>query len=330
MIPDRNTVIRGAGAIALICLVGVAFVGSYVGALHDPQPHEVPISVVGPPELAAKLGESGAFKPKTADSPEAAAEAIDKREVYASIVAAPALTTVTTAPAAGVPVSEVIDEKLVPELRSTGTKVKTAEVHGLGDEDARGLSGFYLAVGWTVAGYLGATFLGLIFTTAPGLGRTELRLGAIATLAIVMGLLGTAMVHLLGALDGSFLATSAIGALTVFAVGAATVALQSLFGIIGTGVAILIFVVLGNPSSSGPLSAEMMPGLWRTIGPFIPIGAAVDTLRNISYFPAAPNGGNIVVLVAWAVIGSGVALLRGNRNERLGKADEDVLRATSG
>jgi len=322
--------IRGAGAIALICLVGVAFVGSYVGALHHPQPHEVPVSVVGPAELQAKIGAGGSFDVKPASTPRDAAEAIDKRDTYASIVASPqGLITVTTAPAAGVPVAEVIDTKLVPALKATGAKVKTKEVHPLGSEDARGLSGFYLSVGWTVAGYLGATFLGLIFTTTPGLIRTEWRLGAIATLALLMGLLGTLVVHLMGALDGSFLASAAIGALTVFAVGAATIALQSIFGIIGTGVAIFIFVVLGNPSSSGPLPAEMMPWLWRTIGPFLPIGAAVDTLRNISYFPAASNVGNIIVLLVWAVVGSVVAMLRGNQNERFGKADAEVRRATS-
>src|SRR5690606_587319 len=114
-------------------------------------------------------------------------------------------------------------------------------------------------------------------------------------LGICMGLLGAGLVHLMGALGGSFLAAAGIGALTVFSVGAATVALQSAFGLIGTGFAILIFVVLGNPSSSGPLANEMLPAFWQAIGPWIPIGGAVDVLRNVSYFPAADNLGAIGV-----------------------------------
>ena len=43
---DRKTILRGSGAIIAICAVGLAFIGSYVGALHDPKPHQVPVSVV--------------------------------------------------------------------------------------------------------------------------------------------------------------------------------------------------------------------------------------------------------------------------------------------
>ncbi len=329
LISDRDTVLRGAGAILLICLVGVAFVASYVGALHDPTPHGVPVSVVGPASLAERIESGGGFTAAPAADPAAAGRAIDERDTYASIVSTPDGLDVTTAPAAGVSVSDVIEDELVPVLEKGGAKVEVAESHPLGREDARGLSGFYLAVGWTVAGYLGATFLGLIFTTKPGFARTEWRLGAIAVLGIMMGLLGAGVVHLMGALGGSLISEAAIGALTVLAVGAATVALQSLFGLVGTGCAILIFVVLGNPSSSGPLANEMLPGLWRAVGPYIPIGATVDALRNISYFPAASNQQQIIVLGVWALAGAIIALLLAGRNQRFGRAEEEIALATS-
>jgi hypothetical protein len=332
LIPDRRTFLRGVGAMALICLVGVAFVLSYVGALHDPKPHGVPVSVVGPARLAAQLEKGGAFAAKPAADPAAATKAIDDRDTYASFVASPDGTiAVTTAPAAGAAIADAIEAKLVPALEQGGAKVTVQQVHPYGSEDARGLSGFYLAVGWTVAGYLGATFLGLLFAGAgkPGLVRTDWRLGAIALLGVLMGLLGTLAIEALGALDGPFLATAGIGALTVFAVGAATVALQSAFGLMGTGLAILIFVVLGNPSSSGPVPHEMLPGLWRAVGPFIPIGATVETLRNVTYFPDAGNLGALAVLVVWAVLGAGVAMALGNRNERYARAEAEIAEATS-
>jgi hypothetical protein len=33
----------------------LAFAFSYVGAFHDPTPHQVPVAVVGPPTVAAQL-----------------------------------------------------------------------------------------------------------------------------------------------------------------------------------------------------------------------------------------------------------------------------------
>jgi len=46
-------------AVALVLIpalvLTVAFAFSYVGAFHDPAPHQVPVDVVGPPEVAAQL-----------------------------------------------------------------------------------------------------------------------------------------------------------------------------------------------------------------------------------------------------------------------------------
>ena len=36
-------------------LLTLAFAFSYVGAFHDPTPHQVPLAVVGPPEVATQL-----------------------------------------------------------------------------------------------------------------------------------------------------------------------------------------------------------------------------------------------------------------------------------
>jgi len=46
-------------AVALVLIpalvLTLAFAFSYVGAFHDPTPHQVPVDVVGPPEVAAQL-----------------------------------------------------------------------------------------------------------------------------------------------------------------------------------------------------------------------------------------------------------------------------------
>ncbi len=326
---DRKTILRGSGAIIAICAVGLAFIGSYVGALHDPKPHQVPVSVVGPPSLISEIGKGGAFDPRPTASAAAAAKAIDERKTYASFIATPRSLEVITAPAAGASVADAIDSYLVPALQHAGANVKVSQVHPLNAQDTRGLAGFYLAVGWIVAGYLGATFLGLLFSPKPGFVNTKMRLAGLAALGIAIGLVGTSLVHLIGAVDGSFIATAATGVLTVFAVGSAAVALQSALGIFGTISAILIFVVLGNPSSTGPIANEMLPGFWRAIGSYIPNGATVQTLRNIDYFPNANSFGHIIVLVVWALVGTTVALALGSRNERFKRAEAQIAEGVS-
>jgi hypothetical protein len=80
-----------------------------------------------------------------------------------------------------------------------------------------------------------------------------------------------------------------------------TVAVQSLLGIMGGGVAILLFVVLGNPASGGPAATPPLPGFWRMIGPYLPTGAGTDLVRNIAYFDGNATTRPLLVLFAWLV-----------------------------
>ena len=118
-------------------------------------------------------------------------------------------------------------------------------------------------------------------------------------------------------MPGSLLALTAIGALVVFTVGAFTMALQCLFGIIGIGLAVLVFVVLGNPSAGGVYPAPMMPPFWRAIGSLIPNGAGTSATKSIAYFGSTNLGVPLLVLVVWAVIGTGVAFLAVLRGPRV-------------
>jgi hypothetical protein len=38
-----------------VLAIGVGFIFSYVGAFHDPRPHQVPVAVVAPPQEASAL-----------------------------------------------------------------------------------------------------------------------------------------------------------------------------------------------------------------------------------------------------------------------------------
>ena len=62
------------------------------------------------------------------------------------------------------------------------------------------------------------------------------------------------------AFSGHVVALSAIGALTIFASGAATAGIQAAAGPAGTGLVILVFVILGNSASGGPFARPLLPG----------------------------------------------------------------------
>jgi hypothetical protein len=279
--------------------------------------------------VARQIDASPAFRVVRVPDEEAAVRAIDRRDAYGAVVAGDKGPVLLTAPAAGPAAETVLREGLVPRLRSAVADVTVRPVHPLPEADARGLVGFYTAVGWIVAGYLGATFIGLVFGTRPSVRRTTWRIGGLLALAVVVGFGGAGLAAWIGGLGNAGLLGLA-GMLAVLAAGTVTTALQAAFGVMGTGVAILVFVVAGNPSSGGPFPTELLPEPWATIGPYIPTGAATTAIRDLAYFPDAPLGRPFVVLVAWVAAGLVAALLLARGRHGPGERDVALAAVVAG
>jgi hypothetical protein len=322
--PDRRTLLLSAGAIIGVAVLALLFIASYGGALHEPKPHGVPVSVAEgvPSRVVAGLEQGGALELRDAESVAAALQDIDERESYGALVPAGRQLKMIVAPAASAAVADFLTGNVVPKLRKQGVPVSVETVHPLPDSDTRGLVGFYTVVGWAIAGYLGATLFGLVFGTSPGVSRVAWRFAALATLGLLVGLGGAAISTGLAGYDQGFAKIALIGFLTVMATGTITVALQQFLGILGTGVAILVFVVFGNPAAGGAYATELLPGIWRTLGPLTPAGAATSAVRDAAYFPAASLWPTLLVLLAWIAVGVAAALIAGRRGRGISEEAE--------
>ncbi|MCP2260126.1 Protein of unknown function (DUF3533) [Streptoalloteichus tenebrarius] len=302
-----------------VLLLQLSFIVSYVGALHHPQPHHIPLAVVAPPQNAVDLvGRLNGLPDEPLDArsvldESAARRQIDRREVDAALVIEPdkdsdrLLVTGAGGPALADAVGGIVGRVYTEQ----GRRLTVSDVKPVASGDGRGLSAFYLVVGWIVGGYLVAAILGLSSGTRPANpSRAVIRLLALALYAIVSGLGGALIVGpMLDALPDSLVGLWALGALIVFATAAATMALQVLAGLVGIGVAILFFVVLGNPSSGGPFPQALLPTFWRVIGPYLPTGAGTSATRNVAYFDGAALALPLWVLAIYAVLGVAITLI---------------------
>jgi hypothetical protein len=78
-------------AVALVLLpalvLTLAFAFSYVGAFHDPTPHQVPVAVVGPPTVVGQLDDlpGDPIDARQASSRSEALSQIDDRDVYGAL-----------------------------------------------------------------------------------------------------------------------------------------------------------------------------------------------------------------------------------------------------
>ncbi|MEU6313556.1 DUF3533 domain-containing protein [Streptomyces sp. NPDC047014] len=310
---------RAALLVLGVLVLQLAFVTSYIGAFHQPKPHEIPIAVAAP---AAQVAERSAqqlgtlpgdpLDPRVVADGAAARAQVENREVDGALIIDPGGRTdrLLVASGAGASLSQALEEVVGRAEQAQGRSVRVTDVAPAAKGDSRGLSSFYLVIGWCVGGYLCAAILAISAGARPANGaRAVIRLGALLVYSLAAGLLGAVVAGpVLGALPGSVWGLWGLGTLVVFAVGATTLAFQGLAGVVGIGLAILVIVVLGNPSAGGAYPYPLLPPFWSTIGPALPPGAGTYAARSITYFAGNGATGPLLVLSAWAVAGAAITL----------------------
>ncbi|MFE9249205.1 DUF3533 domain-containing protein [Streptomyces sp. NPDC007088] len=311
---------RAALLVLGVLALQLLFIASYVGALHHPDATDVKVALVAQDERIAQQSArrierlpGRPLSPRVLADESTARHQMLNRDIDAALLVDPRgeRDRLLVATGQGATETRVIQEIFGELVRSHDRALAVEDVAPADPKDANGLSSFYLVVGWCVGGYLCAAILAISAGARPAnLSRAVIRLAVTALYAVVSGIVGAVIAGpVLGALPGSVLGLWGLGALVVFAVGAATLALQTVFGIVGIGIAILIVVVGGNPSAGGAFPAPLLPDFWRAIGPALPPGAGTWSARSIAYFRGNALTGPLLVLSAWAVGGVLVTLL---------------------
>lgn len=304
---------RAGSFVVGVLLLQAAFIASYIGGLHEPNAHGISVGVVAPPaatdRIESALGHEAASAVDLQSRSEvgAAKYAIGHREVYGVYVPAGQgqQATLYIASARGPATAQTLKRIFSGVADQQHVRLRVRETAPLSPGDPQGLVPYYLVIGWLVGAYLAAAILGIYRGMTPrGVRRGAIRLGALALYAAASGAIGVLIAETgYGYVSGHPWVVLGIGALLVFAVATFTTALESLAGIAGTGVAILLFVVLGNPSAGGPWSFPMEPWPWSVFGPYLPNGAATTAVLQAVYFDAQAVLVPLLIMAGYAVAG---------------------------
>jgi len=76
-------------------------------------------------------------------------------------------------------------------------------------------------------------------------------------------------------------------------------ACQAVTGLQGTGLAALVFVVVGNAVSGGTVPFAFLPDGFRQVAPWLPNGAIVSAARDVVYLPGSDLAHPLLVLGIW-------------------------------
>ncbi|MCC3770166.1 DUF3533 domain-containing protein, partial [Streptomyces sp. UNOC14_S4] len=209
----REAVTARAALLVIGALVlQLAFVTSYIGAFHAPKPKDIALAVVAPPRIGEELErqlDALPGEPLDASTGMDEAEArrrVHEREVEAALVVDPRGTTDTllVAGGAGASLAQAAEAVVTRAEAAQRRSLKVVDIAPSAAGDARGLSSFYLVVGWCVGGYLCAAILAISAGARPANPRRAgFRLAALALYALAAGLLGAVIAGpVLGALPG--------------------------------------------------------------------------------------------------------------------------------
>ncbi|WP_200209410.1 hypothetical protein [Micromonospora coerulea] len=316
---------RIAGLLLGTLALASAFIAAYVGALHQPTPRDVPVGVAlgdQPAQrvLAGVRERNSKIKPVEYDDPGAADDGLTSREVYAVLGSGPEGGLVLTNASASAPAAtDLVTQVLTAAAQQARLPLRVTDEVPVADTDPRGLVPFYLAVGYVLGGYLASTALGLSAGTTPRtLRRAALRISVLAVYSVVLGIVGAALVGpVLDVWNHDLPAIAGTGVLTVFAAAMVAAAVQGWLGLLGTGLVILLLVVLGNPGSGGIYAPEFLPTWLRGMHRWNVPGLGTDLIKSAAYFDRRSIGWSVSGLVLWAVLGLAAllaaTLVRGRR-----------------
>ncbi len=325
--------LRTIGLILGVLFLQLGFILSYVGAFHAPTPQQIPLGVVSSSVQASEqtVAKLNAIPASPLQAVTVADRATAEQQIRSGDLSAALLIdtqgtadTLLVSSGGGVSVASAVTTVVTQAEASQQRTVQVQDIVPLQPGDGRGLTGFYLVIGWIVGGYLMAALLGVSAGARPATPRRAyFRLGAIVPYAIVSGFGGAFIVdQVLGAITGHFMALWWLGALLVTAAATVTMAFQVLFGVLGIGITVLVFVILGNPSAGGAYQTSLLPPFWRFLSNGLPNGAGTDAVRRIVYLGSTGIGGHVVVIAVYAVVGALVAIIGSHlRHRRSADAD---------
>ena len=295
--------VRKAGAVILIALVmASSFVAAYTVALGRPLPRHLPIGIVGPPASANAAigtlqGGEHAFDVHAFPTREAAVAAVQQQQITAVVDATASPPTLLLSSASDPSAARALTA--LDQEAPGRSLMPIVDLHPLPDSDPAGLATFYLVIAATILGFV------TMFQLRANVKTLTLKrwLACIFIVAVAGG-------AALSAVAGPLLHALAAPYLQLWLLTSIQIAIAALFNsvmlvLVGRWAIIptwVVFILLGNTSSGGAVSASLMPQPFAFLNHALPSGATVSAIHTATYFPHNERAMPFVVLASWLMV----------------------------
>jgi hypothetical protein len=324
----------------------------YLGMGHKAAPHDLPVGLIADADqrgsITTMLEEDGAFRVADFDSAEALVAAITRRDVYGGVDVTGDEPMLYVAGAAGTSAASLLRSTYNSVMQQQKAQQLTAMAQGgdtvgvtvaesliaapevtdvvpLPADDVNGVSLGFLTQALSLGGTIASMGLGRLIPRT----RRSWRRGVAHLATLILYAVGSAGAVLWSmSWFGVGAGADRVEMLLIFslislAVTGSTAGAVALVGPAGALVGAFYFTI-GTVISGASILPEFLPAFGRELGEHLPTGAGVQAVRDNLYFPDAPIGGHLTVLVLYAAIGCLIVLITNilpNRTDRTSEVD---------
>ncbi|WP_445165372.1 DUF3533 domain-containing protein [Mycolicibacterium sp. Dal123E01] len=307
---------KAATVMAIAIVLASTFAAAYTVALGRPSPRNLPVGVVGSAAVTAPFvnalhAKTDEFDVHAYATRDEAVDAINQQRIIAAIDATARPPEVLLSSASDPSGTRALIQ--IDQTQPGRFILPIVDLHPLPPNDPAGLATFYLVIAATILGFI------TMFQLRANVKTLNLRrwLGCVVVVAVLGGAaLAVVTGPILGALSTPFpqlwlLTSMQIAVAALF--NSVMLVLIHRWAIIPTW---LVFILLGNTSSGGAVSAWLLPQPFAFFNHALPSGAAVSAIHAATYFPHNQRPLPFIVLGLWLVVSLGALIVSSRALDR--------------
>ncbi|MGW8328721.1 hypothetical protein ACWGLE_12550 [Streptomyces sp. NPDC055897] len=295
----------------LMCLgMGLA----YLGAFATPEPHHLPVAVVGAGPEAKVFAQT--LKDKAGDQLDVrtladratAVHQLKDRDISGAYVLDAKAPELVVASAGSDMSATAVEKVFTPAATAQGVPLKATDVVPPVSGDPTGSGIFFLLIAVSIGSYASVAVLG-----AAGAGLSQrTRAALVAGVSFVVSLIGAAfagpLFHLVDHGLWGVWAMSWLYSAGILFLGAG---LHTFLKRWTTLAVMVLFVMLNFTSSGGLFRPELQNGFFGSLHAFWNGAGLVEGIRDLVYFGGHGLGRDVWVLAAWLLLGMAVTAIAG-------------------
>ena len=299
-------------------LMGLIMTVCYLAGFHQPEPHKVPVAVVGSSASATQLahtldGRLGDHVDiQVMPSRDVAEMALRHLDIAGAYVPGQGKSELLVASARSETTTSTVVKIFSAVSEKTKSPMHVTDVVPLGEHDSAGQNGFFFLVVLSVSAYA----LGIAVSVAGAsysFGRRTILavVGAIILATVEFGI-ARGFMHMFETHPWAIWAVAMAYAATVMLL---VVGLHAFTGRWSAAAFSALFVAINFTTSGGVFEPFMQPGFFAWFNHFWIGSGFIDVVRSLSYFPDVDSSHGFGILAAWACLAV-ILLLVGRTREK--------------